>query len=140
MKMLDSDNLKKACKQLETSLDFYRSPMSENQPEMKLQFRTAAIQGFEFTYEIAVNLIKKMVAENMLNPDKVDSMHFFDLLREAEKIGLIRNALQFREYQKMRNQTSHAYKEETAVEVFAQFGGFIEDIHALIHQIDSART
>ncbi|WP_158858373.1 nucleotidyltransferase substrate binding protein [Lunatibacter salilacus] len=72
------------------------------------------IQSFEFTHELAWNVIKDYAAYQG-NPEIRGSR---DASREGFATGLIENGEVWMEMIKSRNDTSHTYNEDTANEIF----------------------
>jgi nucleotidyltransferase substrate binding protein (TIGR01987 family) len=133
--MLDVSALANALAQLETSLRYLHSDASKADPELRKQFRAAAIKGFEFTYELAVKMIRRQLAEILPSPDELRQLPFMDMMRTAADSGLIRDARPFRAYRDRRNATSHAYDEAKANAVLVGLDGFLDDIRYLLGRL-----
>jgi hypothetical protein len=58
--------------------------------ELRRQFRAATIQAFEFTYELAMKMIRRQLAEIIPNPAELPQMPFMDFIRTAADAGLVR--------------------------------------------------
>ncbi|MBA4366497.1 MAG: nucleotidyltransferase [Desulfobacterium sp.] len=71
------------------------------------------IQGFEFTHELAWNVLKDYLEEQGF----VGIIGSKNATREAFKNGLIENGEVWMDMIKARNRTSHAYNSETAEEI-----------------------
>lgn len=80
------------------------------------------IQRFEYTHELAWNVIKDFLQDKG-NPE---IFGLKDATREAFSTGLISEGKIWMEMIKSRNQTSHAYHEEVANEIFIKI---LEDYH-----------
>jgi len=72
------------------------------------------IQSFEFTYELAWNVMKDFASSQGI----VDIRGSRDAAREAFAMKLIKNGDVWMEMIKSRNKTIHTYNEETANEIF----------------------
>ena len=81
---------------------------------LKPHLRSAVIQSFEFTYELSVRLLRRVLIERSESADRVADLSFNDLLRAAADAGLLADAPRWREWREMRNATSHAYDEARA--------------------------
>lgn len=80
------------------------------------------IQSFEYTHEMAWNVIKDYAAYQG-NPEIKGSR---DAAREAFSMGLIANGKIWMDMINSRNKTSHTYNEETANEIFKKI---LDDYH-----------
>ncbi|HEY3370307.1 MAG TPA: nucleotidyltransferase substrate binding protein [Prolixibacteraceae bacterium] len=97
----------KAFKQLEDAVI-----LSNDRPLSKLE-EQGMIQAFEYTHELAWKTMKDFLQDkgnNALFGSK-------DVTRAAFKLGLIENGDVWMDMIKSRNQTSHTYNEEIAVEI-----------------------
>ena len=97
----------KAFKQLEDAVI-----LSNDRPLSKLE-EQGMIQAFEYTHELAWKTMKDFLQDkgnNALFGSK-------DVTRAAFKLGLIENGNVWMDMIKSRNQTSHTYNEEVAVEI-----------------------
>jgi nucleotidyltransferase substrate binding protein (TIGR01987 family) len=101
-------NYKKAFKQLKSAVDL------SHERELSLLEKQGLIQAFEFTHELAWNLLKDYL-EYQGNQEIRGSR---DAIREAFKVQLIDNGELWMETIKARNITSHAYDEEIVQSAF----------------------
>jgi len=127
--------VEKALNQLEKSLHFLDSPLSQNNADMREQFRAASIQAFEFTYELIVKMIRRQLEQSALAPQEIRELDFMQLMRTAQDSGLIRDSLQFRSYREMRNITSHSYDEEKAEQIVNGLHVFVADAHFVLENL-----
>lgn len=132
---IDYSALQKALGQLETSLAYVRSDAATKDPALRKVFRMAAIHSFEFTYELSASLIRRQLAEIVLNPAELREMPFLDLMRTAADAGLIREAPPFRLYREKRNITSHTYNEDKAEDVLSVLDEFVGDVRFLLGEL-----
>jgi nucleotidyltransferase substrate binding protein (TIGR01987 family) len=133
--MLDISPFENALAQLEKSLAYLHSDAARTDPELRKQFRAATIQGFEFTYEVAVKMIRRQLAAILPNPGSVNEMAFMDFIRAAADAGLVREVPPFRVYREKRNITSHSYNEERAEEVVAGLESFASDMRFVLSEL-----
>jgi nucleotidyltransferase substrate binding protein (TIGR01987 family) len=96
------ENYKKALKQFNDAVDLSKAR------ELSLLEKQGLIQAFEFTHELAWNLLKDYLEYQGYQDVKGSR----DAIREAFKIGIIENGELWMETIKARNITSHAYDEE----------------------------
>jgi nucleotidyltransferase substrate binding protein (TIGR01987 family) len=132
---LDVSSLEKALSQLDESLSYLRSDLASGDPGLRAQFRAAAIQAFEFTYELAVRMIRRQLAEIAAVPSMLAEMSFRDLIREAADAGLVVDPESFFLYREIRNITAHTYDETVAERVLGVLDGFRKDILVLLREL-----
>lgn len=102
-----------------------------------LQIRDGLIQRFEFTYDLAHKLLRRVMEEISANPEEVDRMSFATLVRTANEQGLIASGWPvWRTYREMRNITSHTYDEAKAVQVAAAIPAFLSEACDLLERLD----
>ena len=105
------------------------------QPEgsaIKPHLRSAVIQSFEFSYELSLRLLRRVLMERATAADAVVDLSFNDLLRLGADHGLLGDALRWRQWRELRNATSHAYNEAKAQAVASHAESFAVDAAALL--------
>ena len=113
--ILDLTSLQKAIAQMEEALAYCNSDLAKNDPRLALHLRAAAIQAFEFTYELSFKILKRYLEATETNPAAVDDMTFNELVRRGFELGLLQAEMaEWKEFRKDRGTTSHAYDEEKA--------------------------
>lgn len=121
-------NFNKAMRKLEDGINYvkinYRDSESLKENEdaddmLNDLIKQGLIQSFEFTHELAWNVIKDYAAYQG-NPEIGGSR---DATREGFSMGLIENGEVWMEMIKSRNETSHTYDEDTATEIFDKIIG-----------------
>jgi len=132
---LQMDPLEKVLDQLRTSLDYLESPMAKKDALLRAQFRGASILAFEYSFELAVKMIRRQLSEIVPNPQDLVQMTFADLIRTAADAGLIDNVKQFLAYRDARIQTSHTYDEDRATDVAKVIPDFFRDASFLLKQL-----
>jgi nucleotidyltransferase substrate binding protein (TIGR01987 family) len=131
---LDLTPLRNALRALDKSVAFLNSDLANN-PELREQFRSAAIQAFEFTYELAYKMLKRQLEEELPSQAGLRGETFMFLIRTGAEAGLIRNVARFRAYRDTRNITSHTYDPRKAEEVVSVLPEFLEDCHYLLDRL-----
>lgn len=105
------------------------------------QIRDGLIQRFEFTYELAHRMVRRFLTMIAPSPDEYRSMAFSDLIRSANRHGLLREDWPaWRRYRDMRARTSHTYNEAVAVDVVAGIPAFIDEARFLVDQLSQRLT
>ncbi len=133
---IDLSPLRKALAMLNEALTFW-----DAQPDaapLKPHLRSAVIQSFEFTYELSVRLLRRVLVERAESADRVADISFNDLLRSAADAGLVPEPARWREWREMRNSTSHAYNEVKAQAVAVRSAAFSVDASALLDRLEAS--
>lgn len=118
------NSFSKAFLQLESAV-----ALSKERPLSKLE-EQGMIQAFEYTHELAWKTLKDFLEDkgtNSLYGSK-------DVTRAAFKLGLIENGDVWMDMIKSRNQTSHTYNEENAVEIVTDIINNYFRNFVLLHQ------
>lgn len=97
--------------------------------------RDAAIQRFEYTYELSWKALKRYL-EMDEGSETIDHLHRKDLLRMAAEKGLIRDVAPWFDYHECRNLTSHTYNENVAERVYAAAVNFAKDASELLKELE----
>lgn len=117
---LDLSPLLKAIERLDEGLARYNADQSD------AQIRDGLIQRFEFTYDLAHKMIRRVIEAGAANPEAVDRMNFPELIRTADELELVGSDWpQWRKWRDMRNITAHTYDEAKALEVAAGIPAFL---------------
>lgn len=132
---LDFRSLERALAQLEKSLAFVESPLAQQDPGIREQFRAAAIQAFEYTYELAWKMLKRRLEQDAPTPAEVDGLSFRELIRVGAERGFVSDPEGWFEYRDKRNLTAHTYSDATAEVVFAAARRFAPDARALLEKL-----
>ncbi len=136
---LDLSPLANAISRLEGSLRFCESDMARQNPAIAEQFHAAAIQAFEFTYELCHKMLKRFLKLTVADPSAIEEMSFPDIIRTGNEKGLLRSPWSsWRNYRAARGMTSHTYDEKKADEVFPLIPDFLEEARALLRRLDAA--
>ena len=119
---LDLSPLTNAIKRLDEGLARYETDTSD------AQIRDGLIQRFEFTYDLAHKMIRRVLEAGAANLGAIDRMSFPDLIRTADELGLVGSDWpQWRKWRDMRNITSHTYDEAKAVQVVQAIPAFLAE-------------
>ncbi len=98
--------------------------------------RDAAIQRFEFTYEISWKMLKRFLEITTANPIEIDTMTFQNLIRTGSEKGLLKNDWnKWATYRKARSTTSQVYDIKKANEVFAIIPDFLNEADFLLSSL-----
>ncbi|MEN9557920.1 MAG: hypothetical protein RL141_289 [Candidatus Parcubacteria bacterium] len=96
--------------------------------------RDSVIQRFEYTFEMAVKLMKRVLEQ--MPESGVDALSFNDLCRAAAEAGLVAHPEAWVEYREARNKTSHAYDENIAEAVYAVAQRFLSEAEAFLRVLE----
>ena len=135
MKNFDFAVLEKAYNSLIEVIDIYNSDKSN------LIVRDSMIQRFEYTYSLALKMLKRYFAISAFASENIEGMTFNDMVRTANKMGLLRSNLETWDvFRQKRNATSHTYNEEAALEVVSVIEDFADEISFLLHQLKESMS
>ncbi|MFN3628706.1 MAG: HI0074 family nucleotidyltransferase substrate-binding subunit [Casimicrobiaceae bacterium] len=126
----DLTPLERAIATLAEAIGFWREEPADS--GRKTHLRAGAIQAFEFTYELAVRSLRRVLLDRALVPTEVSSLSFADLLRHGADAGLLASPNAWRRWRELRNRTSHAYDERQAEAIMAELEAFLADARALL--------
>ncbi|MEI7869671.1 MAG: nucleotidyltransferase substrate binding protein [Candidatus Methylumidiphilus sp.] len=121
------DNYQNALEALTEAVELYRQ-----RPLSKLE-KQGLIKAFEFTHELAWNVIKDYFEYQ----GKTSIMGSRDATREAFNRGMITDGENWMEMIRSRNLTSHTYNQETADEIVEDT---VNIFHNLFLQLESKLT
>ena len=103
---------------------------------MDIAIRDALIQRFEYTYSLAIKMIKRYLKIALAENEEVDTMDFNRMIREASRMGILLNNLEiWTVYRQKRNITSHTYEEQKALEVVGVVDDFYKDAKYLLSKL-----
>jgi nucleotidyltransferase substrate binding protein (TIGR01987 family) len=111
----------------------------QEQPEgsvFKPHLRSAVIQSFEFSYELSLRSLRRVLIERAGSAERVTELAFNELLRAAADAGLMADPLSWRVWRELRNATSHAYDEAKAEAVARDAQVFLADAQALLAALE----
>ena len=100
-----------------------------NAPETDLN-RDAAIQRFEYTFELIWKTIKRILKYKGMNANNPR-----DVIREAAKQGLIDNPALWFTFLDDRNETVHTYNESVAKEIYQDLPIFQQELTKLLNKM-----
>ena len=133
---LDLTPLDDAIAQLEEAIEYHGSDLASGDPALKLHLRAAAIQAFEFTYELSFKMVKRHLEQVSPNPAEFDEMSFKAIMREAFRRGLVQSEVSiWDQYRKLRGTTSHTYNAAKAQLVFESLPDFLREAGFLRDQL-----
>lgn len=115
-------NLKKANQRLKEAVSARPTRMNKD----------AAIQRFEFTFELAWKTIQAYVEDQGFDCKSPKSC-----IREGARLEVIKNPKDWFEYSKARNLTAHTYNEKLADRIYRKAAKFPKEIDDLLKKIKS---
>ncbi len=133
---LDYSSLAQAVAQLQKSFNYLHSDMAQEDSEIREQFRAATIKAFEYSYELAVKMIQRQLAQVADNPDELHQIDFADRMRSAANAGIIHDAPPYMRYRELRNKTSHTYNVDQAEQTVAAMDDFLHDLRFLLNELE----
>ncbi|MCU0731921.1 MAG: nucleotidyltransferase substrate binding protein [Hyphomonas sp.] len=131
---LDLTPLDRAVSQLETFLALSLQP--QDRPVMNDALRMAAIQAFEYSYELTVKMLRRFLEMTEPNPRALDDATFQGLIRLGCERGLLKSDLPvWMDFRRQRGTTSHAYDAAKAAEVHAAIPAFLAEAQFLLAEL-----
>ena len=135
MKNFDFAVLEKAYNSLIEVINIYNSDKSN------LIVRDSMIQRFEYTYSLALKMLKRYFAISAFASENIEGMTFNDMIRTANKMGLLHSNLETWDvFRQKRNATSHTYNEEAALEVVSVIEDFADEISFLLSKLKESMS
>ncbi|MBI4667015.1 MAG: nucleotidyltransferase substrate binding protein [Nitrospinae bacterium] len=132
---LDLSALKNAIAALEKSLNYLNSDLAKD-PDLREQFRAAAIQAFEFTHEVAFKMLKRWLEKAVAGPSVIDMMNYMDVIRAGAEAGFLTDVARFRDYREKRNITSHTYDNAKAEQIVSVLSDFRNDMVYVLSELE----
>lgn len=130
METIDLSAFEKALKSLFEVIKVY------NEDKSNLITRDSMIQRFEYTYSLALKKIKRYFANGAFVFDNLEGMTFNEMIRQANKMGLLRSDLEkWDTFRQKRNLTSHTYDEKIAIEVVGIIEDFAQEAEYLLEKL-----
>lgn len=134
---IDLSNLQLAINQLQKSLDYCGSELAQKDAGIHEQFNTAAIQTFEYTYELSWKILKRYLAQTAATPSELDEISFPNLIRFGAKKGMLLSGWEkWKIFRDMRNITAHTYDLHKAQEVLAILPEFLQEARYLLIKLE----
>jgi len=139
--ILDLTSFASALKQLENALDYANSELARSDPQLAAHLRAGAIQAFEFTYELSVKMLKRMLSQIESSDAVVRDMTFDELIRRGWAIGLLNEEIAgWREFRKQRGTTSHTYDEKKAELIYREIPRFLAEARYLYAALEKRQS
>ncbi len=139
--MLDLLSFNRAIFQMEEAVEFCQSDLAKNDSRLFLHLRAGAIQAFEFTYELAIKMLRRFLEATEPNPAVSNEMTFNELIRLGYERGLLESELvTWKEFRKNRGTTSHTYDEEKASDVYDSIPNFLNEVKFLYSEIQRRQS
>lgn len=131
MEQLDLTSYKNALASLDEVIKVYNSDR-----ENKIT-RDSLIQRFEYTYSLALKMMKRYFKISAFENDNIEGMTFNEMIRTANKMGLLLSNLEvWNNFRMKRNMTSHTYDESTAQTVVSIIEDFYKDAEFLLNKLE----
>lgn len=131
MRQLDLTSFRRALQSLEEVINIY------NADKENLITRDSMIQRFEYTYSIALKMIKRFFSQGAFVLENIEGMTFNEMIRQANKMGLLKTNLEkWDVFRQKRNLTSHTYDETVAQEVVSIIEDFAQEAKFLLKKLE----
>ncbi len=133
---IDFSSLRKALGVLAEALSLWHA--QDDASVLKRHLRSAVIQSFEFSYDLSLRSLRRVLVERSAASERVTDLSFNELLRAAAGAGLLADIGAWRTWRELRNATSHAYDEARAQQVATDAARFASDAQALLAAMEAA--
>ncbi len=130
-KNLDITNLKKYIDSLKECKEAYNTITDE---QMRGFIEDSCVKRFEFTVETSWKMMKKYLKEVYGKDDKELTMN--NIFRLMEGYGFIKSWETWREYYDRRNDTSHEYNREKALNILNSMESLLNDANYLYTELE----
>lgn len=130
-KNLDITNLKKCIDSLKECKEAYNIITDE---QMRGFIEDSCVKRFEFTVETSWKMMKKYLKEVYGKDDKELTMN--NIFRLMEGYGFIKSWETWREYYDRRNDTSHEYNREKALNILNSMESLLNDANYLYTELE----
>ena len=133
--MLDLSPLEAAVNELDAFLQLCRTTSTDITPKsvQARAFEAAAIQAFEFTYELCHKMLRRYLAAIMPSAAGITSLSFSDLIRTGFGEEVVRSEWKrWSHFHTMRNVTSHTYDLKKAASVVADLPEFLSEARYML--------
>lgn len=98
--------------------------------------RDSVIQRFEFTYDLAHKMLRRVLEVTMADAEEVSLMTFPTMIRTGWEQGLVPGGWPaWEEFRKLRNLTSRTYDEHTAIAVASKVSTFYDEVAELSRRL-----
>ncbi len=98
--------------------------------------RDSCIQRFEYCYDISKKMIKRYLKSISDDPMEVDREKFSNIIRQAYTLGIVKHSWdEWDIYRENRNNTSHGYNEDIALDIVEQLPHFYNEILFMLENI-----
>ena len=130
MERLDLTPFENALNSLKEVIEVY------NSDETNLITRDSMIQRFEYTYSIALKMIKRFFSQGAFVLENIEGMTFNEMIRQANKMELLKSNLEkWDDFRQKRNLTSHTYDENVAKAVVLVIEDFAIEVAYLLNRL-----
>lgn len=130
MKKLDVTPFETALNSLKEVIEVY------NSDKANLIVRDSMIQRFEYTYSIALKMIKRFFSQGAFVLENIEGMTFNEMIRQANKMELLKSNLEIWDnFRQKRNLTSHTYDEMVARDVVSIIEDFAIEVDFLLNTL-----
>jgi nucleotidyltransferase substrate binding protein (TIGR01987 family) len=93
--------------------------------------RDASVQRFEYCFELSLKLIKRFLKEVYTEEGEI----YLDIIKKAQKVGLVGNADLWKQFKLARNYSSHNYSESGANYSYTQAELFLPEIQLTLSKM-----
>ena len=140
---LDLSSLEAATGELDAFLQLCRATNTDlTQKSVQARaYEAAAIQAFEFTYELCHKMLRRYLEATMPSAAGIASLNFSDLIRTGFGQGVVKSEWKtWSHFRNMRNVTSHTYDPKKAASVVAGLPEFLSEARYMLSRMQTVRA
>ncbi len=98
--------------------------------------RDSCIQRFEYCFDMSKKMLVRYLKSISDDPMEIDRMQLSNIIRQAYKLGIVKHSWdEWDIYRINRNNTSHGYDENVAIDIVEQLPKFYHEIVFLLESI-----
>ncbi|MCY4524889.1 MAG: HI0074 family nucleotidyltransferase substrate-binding subunit, partial [Halobacteriovoraceae bacterium] len=119
---LDLSSLENSVKKLEEGMNLFKK-------EDTAMFKESLIYRFQVSYDVCIKMIKRYLKEVSCNPGELAKMTFTQIVREANKTGIITHTLEkWKKYRECRSKVSHIDDEKIEKDILSIIPDFLKEL------------
>ena len=101
--------------------------------------RNSCIQRFEYCFDMSKKILIRYLKSISDDPMEIDREKISNIIRQAYKLGIVKHSWdEWDIYRENRNNTSHGYNENIAIQIVEELPKFYNEIVFLLEKIQES--